>query len=81
MSVTWLSVTWGRSVSCVVVSRVLSLRYKQCRIRLKGNELPGQKASVVSAEMRLACSRDLRLMVLGRSLPLATKWHHVCQKM
>ena len=81
MSVTWLSVIWGRPASCVAVSRVLSLRYKQCQVEAEGNELPGQEVTVLSSEMWLICSRDQSLMVLGKSLPLATKRHRVCQKM
>lgn len=81
MSVTWWSVIWGRLVSSVAVSRVLSLRYQQYWIEEEGNKLPWQKASVLGAEMRLVCSQDQSLMVLGKSLPPATKQHSVCQKM
>lgn len=66
--------------SSVAVSRILPLRYKQSQIKVVADELPGQKVSALSAEMRLACSHDQSLMVLGKSLPLATKENCVCQK-
>lgn len=69
MFVTWLSVTRGRSVGCVVVSRVLSPSYKQCWME-------GEKG----AEMGFVCSCNHSLMVLRKSLLLAKKWHCACQK-
>lgn len=66
MSVPWLSVIWVRTVSCVAASKVLSQR-ELCQIEVEGNEL--------------VCSHDGSLMVLGKSLPLATKLHRACQKM
>lgn len=59
-------------MSCAAVSRVLSLRYKQCRMEAEGKGLPGQRVSVLRAEMGLVCSRDQSLVVVvGKSLPLA----------
>lgn len=68
-------------MSCVAVCGVVSLSYKWCWMELEGKELPGQKASVLGAEMGLVCSCHWSLMVLGKSLPLAIKQHRVCQKM
>lgn len=53
---------------CVAVSRVLSLRYKRCRMEAEGKEL------CVCSVLRLGlvCSRDQSLVaVVGKSLPLA----------